>query len=148
MESLAGDLGFDTDIKFTRLAVTPEQVRSLQLPIPPAKPTDQRPFSGQTVRCEAIRPDELARIIRTAIEERLDQSAYGGVLAERKWPACGCRNGCARCSMAEVQRHERDGQQRSARGKGRYQTRRRRGDAAGAKPRAQHRLLGVPVPLG
>ncbi len=81
MESLAGDLGFDTDIKFTRLAVTPEQVRSLRLPIPPAKPTDQRPFSGQTVRCEAIPPDELARIIRTAIEERLDQSAYGGVLA-------------------------------------------------------------------
>jgi hypothetical protein len=80
VEQLADDLGLDGDIEFTRLAVTPAQIRSLGLPTAPPKPTDRRRFSGQTVQCEAIPPDELARIIRAAIDERLDLNAYEEVL--------------------------------------------------------------------
>lgn len=57
---------------FTRLAVTPEQASALGLPSAPAKPTDNREFSGQTVQCEAIAPDVLSNLLRDAIEARRD----------------------------------------------------------------------------
>jgi len=69
-------------IRFTRLAVTPEQIASLRLATAPAKPTDRRTFTGETVQAEAIPPDVLAGIVRTTIEERLDHDAFAGVLAE------------------------------------------------------------------
>jgi hypothetical protein len=84
VETLATDLGLDVDIEFTRLAVIPEQVRTLRLPTAPPKPTDRRRFEGDTVQLEAIPPDALARIVREAIEERLDRAAYETVLAEEE----------------------------------------------------------------
>jgi hypothetical protein len=70
---------------FTRLAVTPQQIHDLRLPTAPPKPTDRRAFRGQTCQAEAIAPDVLADILRSAIEARIDHAAYARVLRhERK----------------------------------------------------------------
>ena len=66
---------------FHGLAVTPAQITSMDLVTAPPKPTDKRSFSGETVQCEAIPPDALARIIQDAIESWLDRDAYDLVLA-------------------------------------------------------------------
>jgi hypothetical protein len=50
----------------------------------PAKTTDKRSFMGGTTQCEAIAPDVLAGIIRTAIERRLDEDAYAAVLKQEE----------------------------------------------------------------
>ena len=68
------------DVTFTRLAVTPEQMVELAPPTAPAKETDKRAFEGETCQAEAIAPDDLAGIIREAIDERLDRDAYAEVL--------------------------------------------------------------------
>lgn len=72
------------DVDFQRLAVTAEQVDRLRLPTSPPKETDRRSFSGDTVQAEAIPPDELARIVRGAILDRLDQHVLEGVLAREE----------------------------------------------------------------
>lgn len=77
---IAEDLGLESDILFSRLAVTPAQIRTLRLPTAPAKPTDRRSFEGETVQCEAIPPDVLAQIVTAAITDRLDRGAYELVL--------------------------------------------------------------------
>jgi hypothetical protein len=77
------DLGGEAT--FTRLAVTPQQIHDLRLPTAPPKPTDRRAFRGQTCQAEAIAPDVLADILRSAIEARIDHAAYARVLRrERK----------------------------------------------------------------
>lgn len=67
--------------RFTRLAVTREQALRLGLPTAPAKPTDRRRFTGQTVQCEALDPATLAGILRDAITARRDFGAEAEVLA-------------------------------------------------------------------
>jgi hypothetical protein len=69
------------DVDFVRLAVTAEQVDRLGLPMSPPKKTDRRSFEGDTVQAEAIPPDELARIVRSAIVDRLDGYVLEGVLS-------------------------------------------------------------------
>ena len=98
VEEIAEDLGLEADIKFSRLAVTPAQIQVLALQTAPAKRTDRRSFSGETVQCEAIPPDELARIIRTAITDRLDHAAYQHVLERGDCtpPASGAARTAAR----------------------------------------------------
>ncbi len=66
---------------FTRLAVTREQADRLGLPTAPAKSTDRRRFTGETVQCEAIDPATLADLLREAIEARRDPEATGAMLA-------------------------------------------------------------------
>ena len=73
-------LRYGLEITFTRLAVIPDQIEALALPTAPEKATDNRAFEGETCQAEAIAPDELARIIREAIDERLDRKAYEEVL--------------------------------------------------------------------
>lgn len=80
--AFAEDLG--GDVRFTRLAVTPEQITALGLPTAPAKTTDRRAFSGATCQAEALAPDVLAGILRDAIEQRIDQRAYRAVLARER----------------------------------------------------------------
>jgi hypothetical protein len=63
-------------VQFTRLVVTAGQVTALNLSTAPRKPTDKRVFDGETVQAEAIPPDELARIVTEAIEERLNVMAF------------------------------------------------------------------------
>ena len=74
-------------VRFTRLAVTPEQISELGLETQVKKVTDNRAFGSRTTRtcqAEAIAPDVLARIVRDAIEERIDHKAYRRVLAREK----------------------------------------------------------------
>jgi hypothetical protein len=65
---------------FTRLAVLPEHVERYHLPTAPAKTTDRRTFHGLTVQCEALPPDALADMLKTAITAYLDESAYRSAL--------------------------------------------------------------------
>jgi hypothetical protein len=69
---------------FTRLAVTPQQIRSYRLPTAPPKATDNRAFSGQTCQAEALPPDVLARILRNAIEDRTDQRVLDRVRRQER----------------------------------------------------------------
>jgi hypothetical protein len=68
-------------VEFQRLAVTLDQVVELNLPTAPAKETDRRSFDGETVQCEAIPPDELARVLERAILDRFDHPGLQGVLS-------------------------------------------------------------------
>jgi hypothetical protein len=76
-------------VTFTRLAVTPAQIRRYRLPTAPPKATDRRAFSGQTCQAEALPPDVLAQIVEAAIQQRLDTRQYDRVLRDerkaRKW---------------------------------------------------------------
>jgi hypothetical protein len=80
IQAIAEDLGLNADIRFSRLAVTPAQIAEFNLPTAPAKLTDRRSFDGETVQCEAIPPNVLSDIVRTAIEQKLDHGAYAEVL--------------------------------------------------------------------
>ena len=63
--------------EFVRLAVTPEQSRSYDLPTAPPKATDRRAFAGnETVQAEAISPPIMAEILRDAIEARMDMDEH------------------------------------------------------------------------
>ena len=77
---------YDKELDFTRLAVTPEQVRRLRLDTSPLVPYKNMPAYPHDFTCqaEAIPPDELARIVRGAITERLDEGAYRKVLKREK----------------------------------------------------------------
>jgi hypothetical protein len=77
IEEFAADLG--GVVRFSRLAVIPDQIATLSLPTAPAKPTDRRAFAGETCQAEAIPPDVLARILRDGIEERVDHEALAAV---------------------------------------------------------------------
>jgi hypothetical protein len=76
-ESACTDLrGFADDpsrVHFERIAVTPEQIREMDLPSRPTKKTDSRSdgFEGESVELDAIPPDGLRRIIRGAIEAHI-----------------------------------------------------------------------------
>lgn len=77
-------VGWIGGVEFTRLAVTPKQIRELRLPTAPRKPTDKRAFRGDTCQAEAIAPDVLANIVRQAIESRIDQATLDRVLKREK----------------------------------------------------------------
>jgi hypothetical protein len=81
IRSFLDGLGASGRVEFQRLAVTLDQVVELSLPTAPAKETDRRSFDGETVQCEAIPPDELARILEQAIRDRFDQQELEGVLS-------------------------------------------------------------------
>jgi hypothetical protein len=71
---------------FTRLAVTPQQIKRYRLPTAPPKATDKRGGFTDTLTCqaEALPPDVLATILRTAITDWLNARAYKHVLREEK----------------------------------------------------------------
>jgi hypothetical protein len=73
------------DVEFVRLAVTPDQAQRYQLQSAPPKTTDRRRFEGnETFQAEALDPADLAEIVRTAIEARIDRRIYEEVLAEER----------------------------------------------------------------
>ena len=61
-------------VDFERVALTAQQVRELELPTAPPKPTDSRSkrWSGGTCQLEALPPDIIAEILRGSIETRFD----------------------------------------------------------------------------
>jgi hypothetical protein len=82
VEAFARELG--GKITFTRLAVTPQQITRYRLPTAPPKATDNRAFTGQTCQAEALAPDDLAAILRGAIEARIDRRIYESVLRRER----------------------------------------------------------------
>ena len=82
VEAFTRELGGNAT--FTRLAVTPEQIERYALPTAPAKDTDKRAFSGETCQVEALAPDVLANILRTAIEQRIDRRVLERVLRKER----------------------------------------------------------------
>jgi hypothetical protein len=71
-------------VRFTRVAVTPDQIDQYALPTAPPKATDGRAFDGDTCQAEAFAPDQLANILRDAIEQRLDRDVYESVLGQEQ----------------------------------------------------------------
>ena len=61
------------EIRFERLAVTPEQIRAWRLPTRPTKSSDTRArgFGKISVELDAIRPEVLRDLVRTAVERHL-----------------------------------------------------------------------------
>jgi hypothetical protein len=60
---------------FARIAVTPEQIESMELPSRPTKTGDTRSkgFQGESVELDAIPPETLRDLARDAIERHVDQ---------------------------------------------------------------------------
>ncbi len=61
-------------VEFRRVCLTADQVEQFNLPTAPAKATDSRTkaWRGETCQLEALAPDQIADLLRTAIEEVLD----------------------------------------------------------------------------
>ncbi|MGR3935264.1 hypothetical protein [Streptomyces sp. BRA346] len=73
------------EVEFERVAVTPEQIITYNLPTAPPKATDRRSFSGiTTTQAEALPPDILAAIVRQAIEAHRDPEVHRQVLAREQ----------------------------------------------------------------
>lgn len=64
----------DAEIYFTRVAVTPQQIKKWKLPTRPTKKTDSRSkgFADESVEVDAIEPDQLRKIVRQCIEQHVD----------------------------------------------------------------------------
>lgn len=68
----------DADVRFERLAVTPEQILQYQLPTRPTKRSDSRArnFVGGSVEVDAIPPTLLRSIVEEAIVQHIDAEAF------------------------------------------------------------------------
>jgi len=70
------------DFELAKIALTSDQVTRLGLPPMPAKKSDPRyerfaaSYGDQVVELDALPPDELDRIVSTAIEELIDREAW------------------------------------------------------------------------
>lgn len=65
-------------VRFERLAVTPEQIETWQLPTRPTKPTDSRTArwsGGGSVEVDAIPAPKLRELVEQAITQHIDQEA-------------------------------------------------------------------------
>lgn len=70
--------GYEADIHFERVAVTPEQIVSMNLPTRPTKQSDSRSkdFVGGSVEVDAIPPQALRDIARECITQHIDPDTY------------------------------------------------------------------------
>jgi len=88
--NLAEDLGAFTsayggNVDLVRVAVTAQQQAEHGLPTAPPKKKDRRSFSADfTVQAEALPPDTLAQIVRTAIERQIDGDALMRALSDQE----------------------------------------------------------------
>jgi len=81
-----------SNFELTKIALTREQVTTLGLPPMPAKKSDPRyerfaaSYGDEAVELDALPPDELERIITTAIEELIDPRSWNAEIkkAERE----------------------------------------------------------------
>jgi hypothetical protein len=66
------------NIHFTRVAVTPDQIRRLNLTTRPTKESDSRSrnFEGDSVEVDAIAPSTLRLMVRKCIEAHLDREEF------------------------------------------------------------------------
>jgi len=68
----------DAEIHFERVAVTPKQIKQLNLPTRPTKKTDTRAkgFQGDSVEVDAIRPKYLKWLAERCIRQHVDNDVY------------------------------------------------------------------------
>jgi hypothetical protein len=82
-EAFCEDIG--GEVTFTRLAVTPAQVQRYRLPTGEPKRKDKRAYGFDwTCQAEALAPDVLAAILKSAITTRLNERAYKRVLSDER----------------------------------------------------------------
>ena len=69
------------DIRFTRVAVTPEQIADWDLPMRPTKPSDSRSrsFEGQSVEIDAIPVIRLRRLADRCVVQHVDERAFAAL---------------------------------------------------------------------
>ena len=78
------------DFQLTKIALTRDQVSTLGLPPMPAKKSDPRyerfaaSYGDEVVELDALPPDELERIITTAIEGLIDPTTWNAELEKAK----------------------------------------------------------------
>ena len=66
----------DAEIYFQKIAVTPAQIEEWDLPTRPTKASDSRAAAwagGDSVELDAIDPNRLREMVRTTIEQHVDQ---------------------------------------------------------------------------
>jgi len=79
IEETLRDLAPDAEIVFERIAVTPDQIRRLDLPTRPTKRTDSRSKKfgdAISVELDALPPDYLRDLVQIAIEEHLPPEQF------------------------------------------------------------------------
>jgi hypothetical protein len=78
------------DIELEKIALTSDQVSTLGLPPMPAKKSDPRynrfaqSFGDQVVELDALPPDELERIVSTALKDLIDQDAWNAEIEKAR----------------------------------------------------------------
>jgi hypothetical protein len=78
IEETLRDMASEAEIYFERLAVTPEQIRELDLPTRPTKSSDTRAknFGAVSVELDAIDPRTLRDLVQAAIERHLPPDQF------------------------------------------------------------------------
>lgn len=73
IQETLNELAPEADITFERIAVTPAQIKRLNLPTRPTKTSDTRSkgFGDISVELDAIPPDELRGLVQSVIEDHL-----------------------------------------------------------------------------
>jgi hypothetical protein len=80
------DFAPEADILFERVAVTPEQIKSMALPTRPTKKSDTRSkgFEGGSVEVDAIPPADLRQLAEDCITQHIDDEAYDQLMEIEK----------------------------------------------------------------
>lgn len=81
--TLRDDFGVTLD--FIRAAVTPEQIKSQNLPTRPVKQSDTRARNwtgGDSVELDAMQPDYLRDLVETSIQSHINQEAWDLIKTE------------------------------------------------------------------
>jgi hypothetical protein len=74
------------DFRPVRVALTADQVEEYDLPTAPPKPSDSRSakWAGETTQAEAMPPDLLQQVVRSAIRQHFDQDVLDDLLAREE----------------------------------------------------------------
>jgi hypothetical protein len=81
---------FRTEVEVTKLALNPDQIEQYKLPPNPAKMSDSRAqgfvdqHGSNSYEVDALPPEVLQRLVRTAIQQEMDADAYEEVIAEEQ----------------------------------------------------------------
>ncbi|MCJ2126803.1 hypothetical protein [Methylobacterium sp. J-077] len=77
IDEIAADSGYDENVTFTRMAVTPDQIRILGLPSRPTKREGNSHaigFEGDSVELDALPPDDLRYLVEASIKRHIPDS--------------------------------------------------------------------------
>lgn len=75
------------DVQFERVGLLREHVEAFDLPTVPAKASDSRSknWDGGTCQLEALPPDQIAKILRDAIERSIDRGQFNRDCVEEEY---------------------------------------------------------------